>query len=86
MEPTISLCALQPGQWATVRRLDNPTAMRRRLLDIGLVPGSRVACVGRSPGGDPAAYQICRAVVAIRQEDSRLVQVSLWEGEDAPWG
>ena len=44
--------------------------MRRRLLDIGLVEDTAVECLGRSPGGDPAAYLIRGAVIAIRREDS----------------
>lgn len=32
--------------------------MRRRLLDIGLIPGTRVTCTAVSPAGDPAAYLI----------------------------
>ena len=85
MEPTITLSDLRMGQSAVVWRLDNPVPMRRRLLDIGLVPNSVVHCVGISPGGDPAAYRICRAVVAIRREDSRLVHVCPLEGEERPW-
>ena len=65
MEPTITLSDLREGQSAIVRRLDNPAAMRRRLMDIGLTPDSRVTCVGRRAGGDPAAYRICQAVVAL---------------------
>ena len=85
MEPSITLSDLHIGQSAVVRRLNNSAPMRRRLLDIGLVPNSVVSCVGISPGGDPAAYRICRAIVAIRREESRLVQVCPLEGAELPW-
>lgn len=49
--------------------------MRRRLLDVGLVEDTKVECVGRSPGGDPSAYLIRGAVIAIRSEDSRGIMV-----------
>lgn len=78
------LCDLLPGQTATVCRLLHVGTMRRRLQDIGLLPGTPVTCLGRSPGGDPTAYQIRGAVIAIRQEDSArvLMQIpSLTEGE-----
>ena len=46
----------------------------RRLRDLGLVEGTRVKCVLKSPLGDPAAYRIRGAIVAIRAEDaSRIV-------------
>lgn len=59
-----------PGEMGTVRRLDNKGPIRRRLLDIGLIRGTWVECVGRSSAGDPAAYRIRGAVIAIRGEDA----------------
>jgi ferrous iron transport protein A len=47
--------------------------MRRRLLDIGLIENTRVECLGRSPGGDPAAFLIRGAVIAVRDQDGRDV-------------
>ncbi len=58
------------GESAVVLRLRTHGSMRRRLLDIGLTEGTAVQCVGRSPAGDPAAYLIRGAVIAIRSEDS----------------
>ena len=62
-----------PGQRGTVRALGATGAMRRRMLDIGLAPGTEVECLGRSPAGDPSAYLIRGAVIAIRASDGRDV-------------
>ncbi len=70
MDIPIHLCDLQPGQRAAVRALTATGAMRRRLLDIGLIHGTAVECLDRSPGGDPTAYLIRGAVIAIRQQDA----------------
>ncbi len=70
MQHTLRLCDLAPGQRGVVRTLETTGPMRRRLLDIGLVEDTAVECLGRSPGGDPAAYLIRGAVIAIRREDS----------------
>lgn len=43
----------------------------RRLKDLGLVEGTKVKCVLRSPLGDPYAYKIRGAVVAIRKRTHR---------------
>lgn len=64
------LCDLKIGQSGIVTALSCVGGMRRRLLDIGLIEGTPVECVGRSPGGDPAAYLIRGAVIAIRDRDS----------------
>lgn len=64
------LCDLRIGERGRVIALRSVGGMRRRLLDIGLIDGTSVECVGRSPGGDPAAYLIRGAVIAIRDGDS----------------
>lgn len=63
------LPGLKPGEKATVEELRTQGSMRRRLLDIGLIENTQVECVGRSPGGDPSAFLIRGAVIAIRSED-----------------
>lgn len=66
---------IEVGERAVVEELKTSGAMRRRLLDIGLSTGAEVECVGRSPMGDPSAYLICGAVIAIRARDCRGVVV-----------
>lgn len=74
------LCDLAPGQWGRVTELRAAGGMRRRLLDLGLVPGAEVRCMGRSPAGDPTAYLICGAVIAIRCTDAaEVVLGEVWE-------
>lgn len=69
------LCALLPGQRATVLGLENQEPLRRRLMELGLVPGTEVMCLGRSPGGDPAAYRVRGAVIALRAADCARIIV-----------
>ncbi|HIQ59669.1 MAG TPA: ferrous iron transport protein A [Candidatus Merdivicinus intestinavium] len=59
-----------PGQSARVVRLEVAGELRRRLLDLGLIEGTRVRCLHRAPCGDPAAYDIRGAVIALRDRDS----------------
>lgn len=66
-----------------VHRLLLSGSMRRRLLDIGLVEGTEVECLGRSPGGDPSAYLIRGAVIAVRAEDARKVLIE--RRRDGQW-
>ena len=63
----ISLSALRDGQRARVAALHLSGGMRRRVQDLGLVPGTRVTCVRRALSGDPIAYRIRGAVVALRK-------------------
>lgn len=75
MVPKTSLAALREGEQARVTELLAQGGMRRRLLDIGLTPGTRVACELKSPSGDPAAYRIRGALIALRHRDAALVRV-----------
>ncbi len=75
MSLQMSLNDIRPGERAIVSALRSVGSMRRRLLDIGLVENTCVECVGRSPCGDPSAYLIRGAVIAIRAEDSSGIMV-----------
>ncbi len=64
---------IKPGEEALVKELLSKGSIRRRLLDIGLIENTKVKCLGRSPLGDPSAYLIRGAVIAIRSEDSENI-------------
>lgn len=75
MDMAVGLNDMKPGQTARVLRLNTKGSMRRRLLDIGLIEDTVVECLGHSPAGDPSAYLIRGAVIAIRSEDGQTVLV-----------
>lgn len=79
LHPRIPLSALAPNQVATVESLKNEGSMRQRLLDLGLTKDTTVCCVGRSPAGDPSAYDIRGAIIALREQDSRSILVRILE-------
>ena len=70
-----TLDRLRPGQLALVQSLENSGPMRRRLRDIGLIENTLVECLGVSPGGDPAAFRVRGAAIALRREDSRQIRI-----------
>lgn len=80
MEDARSLWQLAPGHRAWVGELSAQGELRRRLRDLGFVPGAQVECLGRSPLGDPAAYRVRGAVVALRRRDAQ--RIALRRGEE----
>jgi DtxR family Mn-dependent transcriptional regulator len=50
-------------------------AQRRRLLDLGLLPGTIVEAELRSPGGEPTAYRVRGALIALRRDQTDLIRV-----------
>lgn len=81
MYKTVLMKDLQVGQAGTVHGIYLSGSMRRRMQDIGLIKGTRVECVGRSPLKDPAAFLIKGAVIAVRNGESEKITVSVEEKE-----
>ncbi|MEG2074230.1 MAG: FeoA family protein [Angelakisella sp.] len=75
MNTTLSL--LDDGQEAIVTGLCHNSAMNRRFRDIGLIEGTQVRCLQKSPWGTPAAYLIRGAVIALRRLDCDKIFVDL---------
>ena len=71
------LCDLRPGESAVVHTVTEPAhSLAGRLRDLGLTDGSSVRCTMQSPLGDPCAYLIRGAVIALRRRDAAIVTVS----------
>jgi DtxR family Mn-dependent transcriptional regulator len=72
------LNGLRPGEKGRVVRL-SPRCRgpeRRRMMDLGILPGTIIEAELVSPGGDPTAYRIRDAVIALRQEQARFIQIA----------
>ncbi len=71
------LSGLRKGQTGTILGLSSACRgpERRRLLDLGFVPGTEVKVEMVSPGGDPTAYQVRGTLVALRREQSGFVRI-----------
>ena len=74
-----TLDSLQVGQSAIIVKLENQGSIRRRLLDMGMTPGTMIQCVLVSPFLDPVAYKIRNAVVALRRNDSKRIIVEVMD-------
>ena len=48
----------------------------RRFLDLGIINGATVRPLFRSPLGDPTAYEICKSIIALREEDAERIIVT----------
>ena len=73
MTPHATLNGLAAGERGTILALRASGGERRRLLELGFVPGAEVAAVGRAPFGGPAAFAVCGAVIALRSDDAAKI-------------
>jgi len=76
MNNPTNLGALREGERCCVKELTMNGKMRSRLMDLGLTSGAVVECLHISSGGDPAAYLISGAVIAIRRTDAEKIIVT----------
>ena len=49
---------------------------RRRLMDLGILPGTPITVENRSPFGDPTAYRVRGTVIALRREQAGLIRIA----------
>ncbi len=74
-EKMIPLNKLPLGKKAKVKALTAQGTIRRRLLDLGLISDTVIEALQRSPSGDPVAYDIRGAVIALRSEEASKIMV-----------
>lgn len=75
--PGQPLTDLEPGQDAQVVALSPRIrgVERRRLMDLGLLPGTNIKVELQSAGGNPIAYRVRGAVIALRKSQAELISV-----------
>ena len=73
---TLSLSDLEIGKIGNVISLKSHGNERRRMLDLGLVKDTKVEALYKSPCGDPTAYYIRGAVIALRSEDASKIIIN----------
>jgi ferrous iron transport protein A len=85
-----TLNELKPGQKCVVEKVDTSLDIKRRLMDLGVVKNAEIECAMISPGGDPKAFYIKGALIALRKEDSSKIAVRICDKEsdsdEKGWG
>ena len=71
----ILLHELPRGSTGKVIKLNSKGSSRRRMLDLGLIEGTNVKLLRKSPQGDPIAYRIRGTIIAFRLEESSQIIV-----------
>jgi Fe2+ transport system protein FeoA len=74
---TITLDQLIPGQRGRIVDVDTSSALGRRLLELGLVPGRRTQMLRSAPFGDPIEIELPGSYLSLRRYEASLVHVAL---------
>lgn len=79
---TQPLSTFKTGQLVQIEKIKLEGMMKRRLLDLGFIPGATIKVLQKSPLGDPTAYQVSNTTIALRNEESSLILGNLL-GDDS---
>lgn len=73
------LSELKKDQRATVVRVGGKGAIRSRMMDMGLVPGSEISVIRVAPFGDPIEYSIKGYSLSLRKSEAENIIVELMD-------
>ena len=71
-----NLSELGVGDAATIEHVGGERAFRRRIMELGFVPGTRVELVAVAPLGDPLEFLVRGSSLSIRRADAAEVRVA----------
>jgi Fe2+ transport system protein FeoA len=64
-----------PGQRACVSRVTGTGALRRRLMDMGVLPGVEIEVLRAAPMGDPLEYKLRGYHLSLRKAEAQQIEV-----------
>jgi ferrous iron transport protein A len=70
------LAELAPGESGVIVRIHGDGAFARRLMELGLVPGTKVEVVRHAPLGDPVELRVRRVHLSIRRSEANHIRVA----------
>jgi Fe2+ transport system protein FeoA len=71
----MSLAEIPLGRTATIKSVEGPRAFRRRLLEMGLVPGVEVKVIAIAPFGDPLQIEVRGGQWSIRRAEAAQIEI-----------
>jgi Fe2+ transport system protein FeoA len=74
------LSELKPGEKGIVTRVEGSGAVKRRLLEMGLVKGAEVTMIRKAPLGDPIEFLVKGYNLSLRKVEADNIYVSVKEG------
>lgn len=77
----MTLDKLPLGQTATVIKINGQGAIRRRLMEMGIVPEAEIKMVRYAPLGDPLEFKLKGCLLSLRKEEAVIVEILLADKE-----
>lgn len=71
----LPLSKLKKGQRGIVARVGGKGAAKRRMMDMGMVPGSEIRVVRIAPFGDPIEFNVKGYSLSLRKSEAKDIIV-----------
>lgn len=71
----MTLAELAIGDIGVVQKITATGILKQRLLDLGLIPGTKVRACYKNPAGNPIAYNIRGTIIALREESAQMITI-----------
>jgi Fe2+ transport system protein FeoA len=78
------LSELKEGQWAIIERIGGSGALRRRILELGIIKGVRVYVEKYAPLRDPMELIVKGMHVSLRVEEASQISIVQADKEEPP--
>ena len=79
----MTLKTTQPGTRIIVKRLTGEGKIKRRLMDMGIIPGTEMEVQKVAPLGDPVEVKFKGYNLSLRQEEADTIEVELVPAADS---
>jgi len=73
----VPLTDLNPGDSGTVKGLSGDLPLQSRLVEMGILPGTQVRLVKKSPFGGPLAIKVRNYYISVRLDEAHSIQVEI---------
>ena len=73
----VSLADMKVGQSGIVEALEGRGNIQHRLVDMGVVKGSRISVFKKAPLGDPVEVKIKGCAMALRMNEAAMISVAV---------
>lgn len=77
----ITVASLPPGSSGIITKIQGDPAIRRRLMEMGVLPGSGLTLIRWAPLGDPAECMVRGYTLSLRRAEAAMISIEPQEGE-----
>ena len=75
MKNVKDLSKVELNKEVKVKKINCNGNIKRRILELGMIEGTKIKPVLKSPLGDPTAYEVRGSIITLREEDSKNMEI-----------